>query len=298
MRLRPALLFALLLLPREAAAESWNAVNAVFQSRCIACHSGEGAPLGLHLDSHAGVMKGSENGPVVKPGDPDASPIIHRLLGKAEPRMPLDGPPFLEPDTIAMIAAWIKAGAPGEDTAAAAAPPPPADPRADGKITYSEVSRIFGQHCVKCHSDNSKMGAPPEGLRLGSLADIRKGGDRVVMIPGNAQGSEIIRRIEGRALPRMPFDGPPWLTEGEIALLRDWIAGGALDDDGKPSPIPEGGRLRMRGPLTAENEIGGSPFTTTPATRIKQRPQLGGAAELRGHVGAGGVIVADQLRGR
>lgn len=284
-----------------AKAQEWSAVNKVLQERCIMCHSGEGAPLGLHLDSHEALIKGSENGPVVRAGDPDASPLMHRILGKAEPRMPLDGPPFLDDTTIAMFGAWIKAGAKGPEAAnaeMAAEPAPPPDPRADGRILYDEVSRIFGQHCVKCHSDNSKLGAPPEGLRLGSHADILKGGDRVVLIPGNPQGSEIIRRVEGLASPRMPFDGPPWLTEEEIALLRDWIAQGARGADGTPAPVPVGRHLRMRGILTAPGAVDGAAFVANGATRKKDIPAVGGRVELRGRVAPDGGIIAEELRGR
>lgn len=282
-----------------AEAQDWTAVNKVLQERCIVCHSGDGAPLELHLDSHANLLSGSQNGPVVLPGDPDGSQLMHRLLGKAEPRMPLDGPPFLDDATIAMFGTWIKAEAKGPataETAPAAAPPP--DPRADGRILYGEVSRIFGQHCVKCHSDNSKMGAPPEGLRLGSHADILKGGERVVLIPGNPQGSEIIRRVEGLASPRMPFDGPPWLTAEEIALLRDWIAQGARGDDGTAAPVPVGRHLRMRGILTAPNEVDGAAFMADSATRRKDVPAVGGTVELHGRVAPDGGIVAERLRGR
>lgn len=281
-----------------AGAQDWTAVNKVLQERCIVCHSGDGAPLELHLDSHANLMSGSQNGPVVLPGDPDGSQLMYRLLGKAEPRMPLDGPPFLDDATIAMFGAWIKAGAKGPAAAETApAPAPPQDPRADGRILYGEVSRIFGQHCVKCHSDNSKMGAPPEGLRLGSHAEILKGGERVVLIPGNPQGSEIIRRVEGLASPRMPFDGPPWLTAEEIALLRDWIAQGARGDDGTAAPIPAGRHLRMRGILTAPNEVDGAAFVTDGSTRRKNVPAVGGSIELRGRVAPDGGIIAEQLRG-
>jgi mono/diheme cytochrome c family protein len=291
---------AALLGASAAQAQEWAAVDTVLQERCIMCHSGDGAPLGLHLDSHAALIKGSENGPVVLPGNPDGSPLMHRILGKAEPRMPLDGPPFLDDATIAMFGAWIKAGAQGPTAAPAttAEPAPPPDPRADGRITYDEVSRIFGQHCVKCHSDNSKMGAPPEGLRLGSYADILKGGDRVVLIPGNAQGSEIIRRVEGLASPRMPFDGPPWLTEEEIKLLRDWIAHGARGADGAAAPMPVGRHLRMRGILTAPAEVDGAAFVTNTATRRKDVPGVGGKVELRGRVAPDGGIIAERLRGR
>ncbi|MCX7644388.1 MAG: hypothetical protein N2Z62_03705 [Rhodobacteraceae bacterium] len=292
---------AALALPLPAPAGTWAEVQAILQERCVFCHSGDAAPLGLVLESHAGLMAGSENGPVVVPGAPAESALIARLTGAAEPRMPLDGPPFLEPAQIAAVEAWIAAGAPGPPggAAAAAAPPSaPADPMADGRVTYDEVAAIFGRHCIECHSENSKMEAPPEGLRLDSYASVLAGGDRLAVLPGNAQASEVIRRVEGLAEPRMPFDGPPWLTGAEIALLRAWIDGGALSAGGVPAPVPVGARLRIRGVMTGASEIDGAAFEITPATRIDDRPSVGSAAELRGRIGPDGRILAERLRDR
>ena len=302
MRFSPVIAISFFCLVQPAAAESWEKVNAVLQERCVMCHSGDGPPLGLKLDSHADAMKGSENGPVIFPGDPDKSPLMHRLLGTAEPRMPLNGPPYLDDDVIAMIAAWIKSGAKGEASTAAAPtsepPAKPADPRADGRVTYSEVAPVFGKHCVECHSANSKLGAPPQGLKLGSRDEIVRGGDRIVLIPGNAQASEIIRRVEGLSKPRMPMDGPPWLSGAEIALLRDWIEGGAMDDEGNRALVPAGRSVRLRGVMTAENEIDGASFQLTPATELKDSPPVGGPAELRGVIAPDGGLIAERLRGR
>lgn len=299
--IKPARTSALLLFlaPLPGTAADWAQVSAILSDRCTMCHIGPHAPLGLQLDSHEGVMTGSENGPVVLPGAVETSPLYHRIIGQAQPQMPLDGPPFLEEAQIATITGWIAAGAPGPDTPEPdmpAAPPP--DPREDGKLLYSEVSRIFGQACIKCHSDNGRFESPPEGLRLNSYEAILAGGDRVVLIPGNAQASEIVRRIEGLASPRMPFDGPPWLDEEDIALIRDWIDGGALSGEGTPAPVPVGGRVRLRGTMTGPSEIDGAAFTVTGETRMDDRPALGGRAELRARIAVDGSLVAERLRDR
>ena len=296
-RLPLALCAPLLAVP--AAAADWADAAAIFEERCILCHSGEYPPLGLSLDSHAGVMSGSWTGPVVLPGNPADSPLYGRITGTITPQMPLDGPPFLDDAEIATLRDWIETGAPGP---AADAPAPvevaEPDPYADGIITFPEVEKIFLTRCIECHSDNSKQGGPPEGLRLGSLADILAGGERVALIPGNPQASEIIRRVEGLADPRMPFDGPPWLAPEQIALLRDWIAGGARDADGEPAPVPVGAKVRYRGTITGPDEIDGVRFTVTASTRIDDRPGIGQRAEVRGEVAADGSIIATRLRDR
>lgn len=294
------LALTLALTPQIAAASDWASVAAIFEDRCVFCHSGEDAPLSLSLDSHSSTMAGSENGPVVEVGKPEASPLLQRLTGQIEPRMPMDGPPWLSEEETSSVTQWIINGAQGPaagtDTAIPAAEPP--DPREDGQITYDEVAVIFGQRCIECHSDNSKLGAPPEGLRLDSLPTILSGGDRVVVIPGNPAASAMIRHIKGLAEPRMPLDGPPWLSDAQISLLEDWIAGGALSADGISAPIPTGRKLRIRGTLTALNAIDGVPFQVGANTRRKDALIIGTRAELRGHVLADGTIMADRLRAR
>ncbi len=270
----------------------WPQVSALLSERCIICHSGGGAPLGLSLDSYDGVMNGSFMGAVVSPGDPAGSEIIRRLRGLSTPQMPLDGPPFLDDAQIALVENWIAAGA--EQDGDSVVTDVVAD---DGITTYSDVEPIFKQRCIVCHSDNGRYAAPPEGLRLTSLADILAGGERVVLIPGNPQASEIWRRVEGLADPRMPFDGPPYLTHGEIALIRDWIETGATDDDGNPSAIPSG-NVRLRGVVTDENEIDGVPFAVTPNTRVEDRLTTGQQAEVRATVNPDGTLTAYRLRAR
>lgn len=161
----------LIVLSHSAAAQSWDDVNSLFQQRCVHCHSGEFSPLGLQLDNFENVMAGSENGPIINIQDIDSSPISQRVIGLSEPRMPYDGPPWLSDSEITMLRDWISSRAPGPiDIAQTRLQPEQlVDPRADGQITYNEISQIFAQRCVVCHSDNSKLGAPPEGLRLGSL---------------------------------------------------------------------------------------------------------------------------------
>lgn len=294
MMLRAALAFGMLAGP--GLAQDFSQVGTLFLERCVMCHAGKDAPLGLRLDTLDGVLKGSENGPVVVAGEA-ASPLLQRLRGEAEPQMPLDGPPFLDPGQIAMVEAWILAGMPAGDVALAPVParnrPAPGEP-----VMWSDVEPIFMKGCIKCHSDNGKLEAPPEGLRLDSLANVLKGGERLAVLPGNPEMSEIWRRITGLSDPRMPFDGPPWLPEDDIRLIRDWIAQGAPDAEGQPAPIPVGAQVRLRGTLTAEAEIDGAGFLIDGNTRVDDRPGIGDEAEMRGTVQADGTVRADRFRDR
>ena len=282
----------------DGPASTWPEVAAILDARCVACHSGELAPLGLALDSFEAAMAGSENGPVLISGDTATSPLLRRVRGEDEPRMPLDGPPFLSDDEIALMEAWIAAGAPGPATGEAAAGSAAPEAARDARITYSDIDRILKRSCIVCHSDSSALGAPPEDLRLTGLDELLAGGDRIVVIPGNPEASELWRRVAGRAMPRMPMNGPPWLPEAEIAMIRTWIAEGAVDDEGRPAPMPTGAELRIRGLMTGRQAIDGVPFEITGATRVDEHPRPGQEAELRGVVGPGGTIIAERLRDR
>lgn len=117
-------------------------------------------------------------------------------------------------------------------TSAATASPPPTATQAEAMVTpaasapsfTADVQTIFTNRCIKCHSGQS----PPRGLRLDSYEHVIAGGTyRPVVLPGKPEESEIVRRIKGSAISRMPFDGPPFLTDEQIATIEAWIAAGA-----------------------------------------------------------------------
>ena len=91
------------------------------------------------------------------------------------------------------------------------------------------IQPIFESKCYTCHNKNKKKG----GLRLDEPLLILKGGeDGKVIEPGNAEASDMIKRL---LLPRndedhMPPKEKPQLKENEIALIHWWIAAGAPFD--------------------------------------------------------------------
>jgi hypothetical protein len=102
--------------------------DTVFTPICTACHLGANAPHGLRLDaanSYALLVNvASDEVPALKrvePGDPDSSYIVQKISGTAAVggRMPLGGAQ-LPADRIALIKAWIAAGAPAPTSAAPA----------------------------------------------------------------------------------------------------------------------------------------------------------------------------------
>ena len=99
-----------------------------------------------------------------------------------------------------------------------------ANPLDDTIDFETQVRPLLVQHCTKCH------GAPLQksGLRLDAKHAAFKGSDNgPVIVPGNADASELFRRITTDvADERMPSEGQP-LNANEIKLLQRWIDGGA-----------------------------------------------------------------------
>src|SRR6516164_7400 len=99
-------------------------IQPIFDDNCVRCHGSSVQQNQLRLDSLAGLMQGSLHGRVVVPGNSKDSPLLRRLLGLDEPRMPFGSAP-LEAEKIDLIRSWIDQGAPG-------APAPEARPGGQG----------------------------------------------------------------------------------------------------------------------------------------------------------------------
>lgn len=88
-----------------------------------------------------------------------------------------------------------------------------------------------------CHLPGSAtpIGIEQSGLDLSSFASLRAGGNRSranIVVAGRPCDSIIVQKT-GEAPPvgaRMPFDGPPFLSDAERQLVADWIAEGAGDN--------------------------------------------------------------------
>ncbi len=286
--------------PALAQPVTYDDVAPVLAARCVMCHSGDAAPLALRLDSLDGVLKGSRNGAVVKAADPQGSELIRRLKGLAQPRMPMTGPPFLSDAEIGLFERWVasglaRGGAAADTRAAAAAPRRPA---AGEPVTYGHVAPIFATRCVKCHTQNGLMGPPPEGYVLNSYAATLASADRARVVPGSAAASELVRRVRGHARPRMPFDGPPYLGDDDIALIAEWVEQGARDAQGQRAALPVEAQVRLHGTLSAPWRLDDLALVPGAATRRDGNPGVGDDVEVRGSVQADGRIVPLRIRRR
>ncbi len=166
-------------------------------------------------------------------------------------------------------------------------------------LNYSDVAPILLGSCVMCHVPNGMMGDPPEGYRLDSYETTVSRVDRLRVVPGNALASELFRRIKGHALPRMPFNGPPYLNDEEIQRIGQWIDDGARDASGKPATIMTAAQVRLHGRLTQQWVLDGLELTVHSGTRFKNSPEVGSYVRIDGRVSADGrTIIADRIRKR
>jgi WD40 repeat protein len=85
----------------------------IFTKYCTGCHNDEDREGKFSLESFSSLQRGTEKGPAILPGDPKGSLMIRVLSVTAKPSMPPKGEPRPEAGEIALIAAWIEAGAHG-----------------------------------------------------------------------------------------------------------------------------------------------------------------------------------------
>ena len=93
--------------------------------------------------------------------------------------------------------------------------------------------------CVQCHTNVGRT--PPAGLNLThdaayaalvGVPSVGKAG-AVRVVPGDPDNSYLIHKLEGRSTivgQRMPRTGGPFLTEGQMMIIKRWITEGAANN--------------------------------------------------------------------
>ncbi|MEZ5283513.1 MAG: hypothetical protein R2712_01640 [Vicinamibacterales bacterium] len=93
--------------------------------------------------------------------------------------------------------------------------------------------------CTQCHTDAGRTPAAGlvllEGRAYQSLVGVssRFKAGAVLVVPGDPDGSYLVHKLEGRSDivgQRMPRTAGPFLTEGQIRIIRRWIENGAAND--------------------------------------------------------------------
>src|SRR4051812_22740345 len=109
-RVSPLLSSILLVVAASAGAEDKvtyvDHVLPIFRNACLNCHNPDKKKAGLDLTTYGATMTGSENGPVLKPGQADGSLIFKVCAQTEEPKMPPKGDKLTDAE-LAILKNWI-----------------------------------------------------------------------------------------------------------------------------------------------------------------------------------------------
>jgi hypothetical protein len=114
-------------------------------------------------------------------------------------------------------------------------------------VTFASVERdIFNTTdsagragCINCHTNVGRTPASNLNLVAGAAyaqivnrSSVAKPG-AVLVIPGDPDNSYLVQKLEGASGivgQRMPRTGGPYLTQGQMMILRRWIQQGAQNN--------------------------------------------------------------------
>lgn len=95
-----------------------------------------------------------------------------------------------------------------------------------------------GHGCKTCHysTQPSHLCTDVSGLDCATLGAIRQGGivsGGTIIVPGKPCESALVQKLQGDYFEglRMPKDGPPFWSDDEVQLVKDWIFEGAVGGD-------------------------------------------------------------------
>ena len=106
---------------------------------------------------------------------------------------------------------------------------------ADAPVFERDVQPLLKRHCWLCHGEEAK----PKGgvdLRLRRFMDKETESGLRVIEPGAPEKSEMLQLVRTAEMPKKGSK----LTAEEIAIIEQWIAGGAKTAREEPAELPPG----------------------------------------------------------
>jgi len=254
-----------LLLAACAAAADFAAASRIFRARCAGCHSAGVRSGGLSLESREDILRGGKSGAAIVPGKPVDSLLMSMVSGG---RMPAGGAK-LAPAEIDALRSWIEAET---------GKPP---------VSEGDVQAILGAKCWVCHGRREKTA----GLDLRTRESLLRGGKSgPALIPGDPEGSLLVRRIAAQEMPPPKLQeqySVRGLTDDEFARLKRWIAEGAPPD---PRPPVEAGAANDPAIKPADREF----WAFRPPRRPPVPASPGARNPIDAFVIAGGRTIAPE----
>ena len=104
-----------------------------------------------------------------------------------------------------------------------------------GAIDYNrQIRHILADKCLACHGFDAAERKANLRLHVRDSAIGKAESGEIAIVPGQPEKSELISRINStdENLRMPPPETKKKLTDEEKALLKQWIAGGALKDSG------------------------------------------------------------------
>lgn len=172
----------------------------ILRTYCVSCHNSQDREGKLSLESFHELLQGGESGPAVLAGDSGSSRLVRLVDGSAQPSMPPEGSERPSADEIALLKAWVEAGAKG---------PQGAEPDRTRLLT----PRIEPQHTGRAAA--TALAWSP----VGNLIAI-----------GRFQTVELVRSIDRRLVTRLEgFPGKvtdlEFSADGKFLAVASGIAG-------------------------------------------------------------------------
>lgn len=124
------------------------------------------------------------------------------------------------------------------------------DPEAAKAVDYQrDVWPILEKYCLDCHSAPEADG----GYDVSTIENLMKAGEESGpgVIPGDPDGSALVKYIRGELKPRMPHKEPPMAPE-LLHTIRLWISAGALPAAGAPGAVPAPEAAPVAEPVAAQ----------------------------------------------
>ena len=178
-------------------------------NECAVCHSGDAASAGLHLDTGANALKGSDSGKVIIPGNAKGSLLVQRISDTTGNQMPPSD--MLTKEQIQIITDWINQGANFNATAAPAPVVARTFPPSVSVITSAAQEHSYFQaYCFTCHSGpNAKADMHLDKL---DAAHVEKDAEK---------WERVVRMLRAGMMPKSGMPRPDWKTYEAVTVWME-----------------------------------------------------------------------------
>lgn len=207
-------------------------IKPLLQERCYACHGGLKQKAGLRVDTVALMKQGGDDGNAIAG---DHALVLQRVMtADLDERMPPEGEgAAFNAEQIALLKAWIAAGAPGP-----ADEKPEADPQEHWAYHVPKTSGKTLDELLAARLDERKLKAQPEAapevwLRRVylDLIGLPPTTEQVQVFLAEMKGAESGKKVQGRVVERLlasPQYGERWGRHFmDIWRYSDWYGLGA-----------------------------------------------------------------------